>query len=93
MFVQVIHEVLDVPGWDKLAQEFQKEGAPPNLTLHTSVSSKDRSSVFCLWEADSVEAVSSFLDPITQGVLRNTYFLIDTSLPATTLPHAVTPSG
>ena len=90
MFIQVVHEVLDVPGWNNLAKQFQDQGGPPpHLTLHTSVTTKDRSNVFCLWEADSVEAVSSFLDPMTEGVLRNTYYSIDTSVPATSLPHAV----
>lgn len=91
MFIQVVHEVLNGPAWNKLAAEFQEQGGPPpHLKLHTSVTAQDRSQVFCLWEADSVEAVSSLLDPMTQGVLKNTYYAIDTSAPVTTLPQAVT---
>ena len=88
MFIQVVHEVLDVPAWNKLVTEFQEQGGPPpGLTLHTSVTAQDGSKLFCLWEADSVDAVSALLDPLTQGVLRNTYYAIDASKPGTNLPQ------
>ena len=90
MFIQVVHEVLDAPAWDKMAREMEgRVPTAPGVTLHSSVTAQDHSKVFCLWEAGSIEAVSSVLDPMTQGVLRNTYYAIDASAPATSLPHAV----
>ena len=91
MFIQVVHDVLDAPSWTKLATETQgKNAMPTDLKLVTSVTAQDRSHVFCLWEADSVEALSRFLDPFTQGVLKNTYYAVDPGAPLTNLPDALT---
>ncbi|HEV3154532.1 MAG TPA: hypothetical protein VGZ02_12060 [Candidatus Baltobacteraceae bacterium] len=85
MFVQVEHDVLDRDGWKKLSSEWS--GPPPGYTLLSSVTTKDHAKMFCLWEVDSVEALSTVLDAQTKSVLKNTYFAIDDKAPLTTLPH------
>jgi hypothetical protein len=88
MFVQVAHDVLDRDAWDKLSSEWQ--GPPPGFKLLTSVTTQDRSKAFCLWEAESVAALSSALDAATKGILKNTYYAIDENAPLTNLPHVAT---
>ncbi len=86
MFVQVAHDVLDRTAWEKLSSEWQ--GPPAGLKLLTSVTAQDHSKVFCLWEVESVAALSSVLDEATKGVLKNAYYAIDENVPLTILPQA-----
>ena len=85
MFVQVAHDVIDRNGWKKLSSEWQ--GPPPGFKLHTSVTTRDQSKVFCLWEGESVDELSQMLDAQTKGILKNTYYAIDEKAPLTKLPH------
>jgi len=85
MFVQVAHDVLDRDAWKKLSSEW--EGPPPGFKIHTSVTTQDQSKIFCLWEVESVDALSEILDAQTRGILKNAYFAIDEKAPLTILPH------
>lgn len=89
MFVQVTHDVLDRGAWGKLSSEWQ--GPPPGFKLHTSLTTQDHSKIFCLWEAESVAALSDMLDAQTKNVLKNTYHVIDAKAPLTKLPHEAVP--
>ena len=89
MFVQVTHDVANFDTWQKLASDWQ--GPPSDFRLHSSVTAKDHSKIFCLWEVESVSALSEYLDQLTSGVLKNTYYAIDDKAPATMLPHAAVP--
>ncbi len=88
MFVQVAHDVLDRDAWEKLGSEWQ--GPPPGFKLLTSVTTRDHSKVFCIWEAESVAALSTALDAATTGILKNTYYAIDENAPLTSLPQVAT---
>ena len=85
MFVQVTHDVLDRGAWEKVTSEWQ--GPPPGLKLHTSVTTQDGSKIFCLWEVESVAALSNALDEMSTGILKNTYYPIDEKAPLTELPR------
>jgi hypothetical protein len=85
MFVQVVHEVVDRDAWNNLTSKW--EGPPLGFTLHTSVTTQDGSRAFCLWEVESVEALSTILDAQTKGILKNTYYAIDQKAPLTVLPR------
>lgn len=89
MFVQVAHDVLDANAWKKMSSEWQ--GPPPGFKIHTSVTTKDHSKIFCLWEVPSVDALSQALDAQTKGVLKNTYYVIDEKAPLTSLPREAVP--
>jgi hypothetical protein len=60
---------------------------PPGITLHQSLPARDDANIFCLWEADSIQAVREILDPPLENVARNEYFEVDASR-ATGLPAA-----
>jgi hypothetical protein len=89
MFVQVIHTISDPSVWTKRLADFEKQGPPTGMTLHSSGTSNDGTKAFCLWEVPSREALSSFLDEATAGAAQNTYYTLDEKAPATRLPHSV----
>lgn len=89
MFVQVIHNISDKSVWTKRSTDFEKQSPPAELTLHCSGTSSDGTKAFCLWEAPSREALSSFLDEATAGAAQNTYYTLDEKAPATRLPRSV----
>lgn len=93
MFIEVVHTISDKSVWTERLAEFERQGAPPRLTLHYSGTANDGTKAFCLWEAPSVEAVSSFLDDATAGAAQNSYYTIDENAPATRLPRSVVASS
>jgi hypothetical protein len=73
MYVVVNHEINDASKFWALAQSVTA-GLPAGLNvIHTFPSPNGRKAV-CVWEAPSVEAVRSFLDPATAGLAHNDYF-------------------
>lgn len=88
MFIQVIHDITDKSVWTNRLADFEKQGPPPEMTLHCSGTSSDGTKAFCLWEVPSREALSSFLDEATLGAARNTYYTLDEKAPATHLPRS-----
>lgn len=61
MYVLVHHAIGDPSGFWTKAQEVIPN-LPRGLTLHHTLSATDGTRASCLWEADSVEAVRSFLE-------------------------------
>lgn len=92
MFIQVVHDINDKAAWEQRLADFGKQGAPAEFTLHCSGTSADRTKAFCLWEAQSVHALSRFLNEATAGAAQNTYYALDESAPATRLPRGVAAS-
>lgn len=89
MFVQVIHNITDNGAWAQCLADFEKQEPPAGFTLHSSGTSGDRATAFCLWEAPSVDALSAILDGATAGAAKNTYYAIDEKAPGTRLPRGV----
>ena len=87
MFVSVIHRVSDPDAfWSAVASASQQ--IPADLKLPQYVTSNDRSTTICLWEAPSVEKVRDFLEPLIGRVSKNEYVPIDTTN-STGLPTTV----
>lgn len=86
MFISVIHRISD-PGAFRAKAESSAKDIPADVTLHQTVTSDDRSTAICLWEASSVDRVKEFLEPLLGQVSKNEYITIDPSssmgLPAT----------
>jgi len=89
MFVQVVHNITDKNLWAQGAADFEKRQLPDEFTVHCSATSADHTKAFCLWEAPSIEALSSILDGATAGAAQNTYYGIDENAPVTRLPVSV----
>ena len=72
MFIVAQHEVTDRSTFWAGAQ--QGMGAlPSHLKLHQTLSAPDGSRAVCVWEAESIDAVKSFLDSAVKGA-TNDYF-------------------
>ncbi len=86
MFVSVIHRISDPDAFWKIAAA-ATEKIPADLKLPQYVTSTDRSTTICLWEAPSAARLREFLEPLLGKVSKNEYISIDTSnstgLPAT----------
>jgi hypothetical protein len=88
MLVGTIYKISDAAAWKKALHEAEQSGelAPAGFTLLVSVHSATGDYAFDLWDAPSVDTVREELDPMTQGLATNTYFEVDPSHPATTVP-------
>jgi hypothetical protein len=76
VFVSVIHRVSDPDTfWATAASATQN--IPAELKLSQSVTSEDRSTTICLWEASSVDKVRGFVEPLFGQVSKNEYIPID----------------
>jgi hypothetical protein len=88
MFVSVIHRITDPDRFFEMANS-TAQNIPSDLRLPQYISSADRSTTICLWEAPSVERVREFLEPLTAGICKNEYAQVDAALssglPATTV--------
>ena len=67
------------------------EKIPASMTLHSMFPSEDGSQAVCVWEADSVGDVRSFVDSVTGDLSRDEYFPV-ADAQAIGLPH-VTPAS
>ncbi|HZZ64951.1 MAG TPA: hypothetical protein VFE17_05615 [Candidatus Baltobacteraceae bacterium] len=89
MFIQVIHNITDTSLWSKRLADFEKQEPSADFTLHCSGTAADHTKAFCLWEAQSVNALQSMLDAATDGAAQNIYYTLDEKAPATRLPRSV----
>ena len=97
MIVGIYHNISDPPKFGEVAMKIEsviKEGRlPRGIKALTFVPSTDGRKAFCLWEADSLSSLKSFLEPYTGSVARNDYFEVDTqkaeNLPQEMVAHAV----
>lgn len=72
MYVLVHHAVHDPAHFWPTAEAAIPQ-VPAGLTLHHTLAAKNGARATCLWEADSVEAVRSFLEPALGASSRNEY--------------------
>ena len=47
---------------------------PAHLTLHQSIPTPDGGTAVCVWEADSITTLKTYLDPALGPAAGNTYF-------------------
>ncbi len=83
MYVGVIHKAIDRDRAAELLTAFDRSTLPQGLSNPMTLVSADADYVFCLWEAPSVEAVRTVLDPFTGTAVENTYFAVDPEAAAT----------
>jgi hypothetical protein len=50
---------------------------PADLKLHHTFPTPDGTRAVCIWEAESVDALRNFLEPLLGGVSRNEYFAVE----------------
>jgi hypothetical protein len=97
MIVGIYHNISDPQKFGGVVSKIDgliKAGRlPQGIKALTFAPSTDGRKAFCLWEADSLSSLRSFLEPYTGSVARNDYFEVDTqkaeNLPHEMLAHAV----
>jgi hypothetical protein len=86
MHVIAVHDITDPEGFGAAVGP-ALEKIPASMTLHGMFPSEDGSQAVCVWEADSVGDVRSFVDSVTGELSRDEYFAV-ADAQAIGLPHA-----
>lgn len=86
MYIVVEHEISDPDIFWKTTQDGMAD-LPSNLTVHQVFPNREGRKAVCLWEADSVEEVESFIEDAVGEVSSNDYFAVE-SEDAVGLPTA-----
>ena len=77
MFIVVEHTITNPDVFFGLASKAAE--APPGVKALQFLPSKSKDRAVCLWEANSVEAVKGFLEPLSAQSSRNTYYSVDSA--------------
>ena len=72
MFIAIAHEIHDPPTFQKCSDEAFP--LPDGLHLHQFVPADDLSWAACLYEAPSIERLSSHLEPLLGAAATQRYF-------------------
>lgn len=75
MFVLVQHTISEPATFWNAADP--RANLPPKVKLHHTFPTPDGKRAVCIWEAESVNAVRDYLDPLTSKVSRNEYFTVE----------------
>ena len=76
MYIVVEHEISDPKTFWDTAQEGMSN-LPDGLKTHQVFPNSDGTKAVCLWEADGVEDVESFIEGAVGQVSRNTYYPVE----------------
>jgi hypothetical protein len=75
MYVLVQHTISEPGAFWNAADP--RANLPPKLKLHHTFPTPDGARAVCIWEADSVNAVRDYLEPMIAKVSRNEYFAVE----------------
>jgi hypothetical protein len=82
MQIGIYHTINDAQKWEKTKQSVMSkiEGGtlPAGLKPLLFVPGTNQKCTFCVWEADSIDAVKQFIDGESGTAARNEYFEVDT---------------
>ncbi len=81
MFVAIHHNITDPKAWEQATGQIgpmvQEGRLPKGLKGLSYLPSADGRRAHCVWEADSVDNLKRFLEPLTSKAARNEYFQIN----------------
>jgi len=73
MYILVQHTISDpATAWSRAQAALPS--MPAHLKLHHSLPTADGSNAVCVWEADSITTLKTYLDPMLGPAAANTYF-------------------
>ena len=75
MFIVVEHTITDPDAFFALAARVAE--APSGIKGLQFFPSINKNRAVCLWQADSIEALKGFLEPLSAQSSRNTYYAVD----------------
>jgi hypothetical protein len=87
MFVLVEHTITNPDAFFGLVSKIAE--APSGIRSLQFFPSINKDRAVCLWEANSVDALKGFLEPLSAKYSRNTYYTVDNAK-AIGLPTSVT---
>ena len=70
------HRIMDPERFFAMGEEVTAN-APEGVRARQFCPSEEKDEAVCLWEADSVDALSGYLDPASAGIAENTYYVVD----------------
>jgi hypothetical protein len=74
MYVGVVHHVSDPEGFKAAEQESLKEGLPEGFWLPIHATAPDYTTVMCIWQGESLEAVKDLVESVVGEYSENEYF-------------------
>ena len=81
MIVTIHHQITDPKKWEQVTQTMttlmEQNRLPQGLKALMYLPAADGRRADCLWEADSLEHLKSFLEPQTGQAARNEYFQVN----------------
>ena len=80
MHVVIQHRIRDPEQFFAGDPEQVASGGPPGVKGRQFFVSQDRSEAVCLWEADSVESLRTYMEGLTGDSADNTYFEVDAEI-------------
>jgi hypothetical protein len=80
MHVVIQHRIKDPEQFFAGDPDQVANGGPPGVQGRQFFVSQDKSAAFCLWEADSVESLRSYMDGLTGDSADNSYFEVDAEI-------------
>ena len=79
MLILVEHTITNQDVFFGLVQKVTK--APSGIKALQFFPSMDKNQAVCLWEANSVDALKGFLEPLIAKSSRNIYYAVDSKKP------------
>jgi hypothetical protein len=77
MFVVVEHTITNADAFFGLVSRTTE--TPPGIKALQFFPSVSKDRAVCLWEANSVDALRGFLEPLSSPSSRNTYYAVDST--------------
>jgi hypothetical protein len=77
MYIVVEHTITDPDAFFGLVSRVNE--APPGIKAIQFFPSENRDRAVCVWQANSVDAVKSFLEPLSSLSSHNTYYAVDSA--------------
>jgi hypothetical protein len=74
MYVGVHHHISDPEGFRTAEQRALDAGLPEGLSLPIHATTPDYTTVICIWEGESVEAVRDLVESVVGEYSENEYF-------------------
>jgi hypothetical protein len=82
MYIGIHHSINDAHKWEQTKQsvmsKIQGGTLPAGVKPVLYIPGTNHKVTFCVWEADSIDAVRKFIDRESGSAARNEYFEVDT---------------
>ncbi len=77
MHVSVIHRISDPEAFQQAEQQALDAGLPGGFSLPIHAANQDHSTVICIWEGPSVDAVRDLVESVVGPYSQNEYHEVE----------------